>query len=55
MRLPVLVDRQSAAGFLEAVEAVRKSHPHIEVRVNGPLPPYSFVEPGPAQPAETTH
>lgn len=53
--LSFLVDRQSAAGFLEAVEAVRKSHPHIEVRVNGPLPPYSFVEPGPAQPAETTH
>ncbi|MBE4738521.1 MULTISPECIES: GvpL/GvpF family gas vesicle protein [Streptomyces] len=53
--LSFLVDRQSAAGFLEAVDAVRKSHPHIEVRVNGPLPPYSFVEPGPAQPAETTH
>ncbi|MDX3640983.1 GvpL/GvpF family gas vesicle protein [Streptomyces sp. MB09-02B] len=53
--LSFLVDRQSAAGFLEAVEAVRKSHPHIEVRVNGPLPPYSFVEPGPAEPAETTH
>ncbi|MBD9721845.1 GvpL/GvpF family gas vesicle protein [Streptomyces caniscabiei] len=53
--LSFLVDRQSAAVFLDAVEEVRKSHPHIEVRVNGPLPPYSFVEPGPAQPAETTH
>ncbi|MDX3691572.1 GvpL/GvpF family gas vesicle protein [Streptomyces europaeiscabiei] len=53
--LSFLVDRQSAAAFLDAVEDVRKSHQHIEVRVNGPLPPYSFVEPGPAQPAETTH
>ncbi|UUU29659.1 GvpL/GvpF family gas vesicle protein [Streptomyces sp. CA-210063] len=50
-----LVDRQSAEVFLAAVEQLRKSHPHIEVRVNGPLPPYSFVEPGPSQPAETTH
>ncbi|UUU26051.1 GvpL/GvpF family gas vesicle protein [Streptomyces sp. DSM 40750] len=50
-----LVDRQSAEVFLAAVEQLRKNHPHIEVRVNGPLPPYSFVEPGPAQPAETTH
>ncbi|MDX2526977.1 GvpL/GvpF family gas vesicle protein [Streptomyces europaeiscabiei] len=53
--LSFLVNRQSAAAFLDAVEDVRKSHPHIEVRVNGPLPPYSFVEPGPAQPAGTTH
>lgn len=44
--LSFLVDRESAAVFLDAVEEVRKSHPHIEVRVNGPLPPYSFVEPG---------
>ena len=53
--LSFLVDRESAAVFLDAVEEVRESHPHLEVRVNGPLPPYSFVEPGPAQPAETTH
>jgi len=31
----------------------RKSHPHVELRVNGPLPPYSFVEPGPAEHAGT--
>jgi hypothetical protein len=37
-----LVDRDSAESFLAA-----------EVRVNGPLPPYSFVEPGPAEPAGT--
>ncbi|MFD9041296.1 GvpL/GvpF family gas vesicle protein [Streptomyces bottropensis] len=53
--LSFLVDRESSAAFLDAVEEVRKSHPHVEVRVNGPLPPYSFVEPAPAQPAETTH
>ncbi|SHH76352.1 GvpL/GvpF family gas vesicle protein [Streptomyces sp. 3214.6] len=46
-----LVDRDEAAGFLEAAEELRKSRPHLEVRVNGPLPPYSFVEPGPADPA----
>lgn len=50
-----LVDRRSAEVFLAAVDEVRKSHPHNELRVNGPLPPYSFVEPGPSQPAETTH
>ncbi|MCX4884986.1 GvpL/GvpF family gas vesicle protein [Streptomyces sp. NBC_00847] len=44
-----LVDRESAEPFLTAVEQVRSSHPHIELRVNGPLPPYSFVEPGPPQ------
>lgn len=47
-----LVDRRSAEVFLAAVDEVRESHPHLELRVNGPLPPYSFVEPGPSQPAE---
>ncbi|OQD53583.1 gas vesicle protein [Streptomyces phaeoluteigriseus] len=46
-----LVDRDEAARFLEAAEELRQSRPHLEVRVNGPLPPYSFVEPGPAKPA----
>ncbi|USQ84315.1 GvpL/GvpF family gas vesicle protein [Streptomyces phaeoluteigriseus] len=46
-----LVDRDEAARFLEAVEGLREARPHLEVRVNGPLPPYSFVEPGPAKPA----
>ncbi|MFJ7076997.1 GvpL/GvpF family gas vesicle protein [Streptomyces sp. NPDC098781] len=49
-----LVDRDGAEAFLTAVEQLRKGHPHLEVRVNGPLPPYSFVEPGPAEPAGTT-
>ncbi|MFF3513493.1 GvpL/GvpF family gas vesicle protein [Streptomyces sp. NPDC002573] len=49
-----LVDRDTSAAFLNAVEEVRKAHPHLDVRVNGPLPPYSFVEPGPAEPAVAT-
>jgi hypothetical protein len=48
-----LVERDSSEAFLAAVEQVRKGHPHLELRVNGPLPPYSFVEPGPAEPAGT--
>jgi hypothetical protein len=49
-----LVERDAAASFLEAVDQLRKDHPHLEVRLNGPLPPYSFVEPGPGEPAGTT-
>ncbi|MBG0851234.1 GvpL/GvpF family gas vesicle protein [Streptomyces spinoverrucosus] len=49
-----LVDRRSAENFLAAVERARGELPHLEVRVNGPLPPYSFVEPGPAEPAGST-
>ncbi|WP_053747227.1 GvpL/GvpF family gas vesicle protein [Streptomyces sp. MMG1533] len=48
-----LVGRDDAASFLTAVDQVRQGHPHLELRVNGPLPPYSFVEPGPAEPAGT--
>ncbi|GAA2556304.1 MULTISPECIES: GvpL/GvpF family gas vesicle protein [Streptomyces] len=48
-----LVKREAAEDFLAAVEQARKDMPHLEVRLNGPLPPYSFVEPGPAEPAGT--
>jgi hypothetical protein len=48
-----LVRRETAEEFLAAVEQARKDLPHLEVRLNGPLPPYSFVEPGPAEPAGT--
>ncbi|MEU3729913.1 GvpL/GvpF family gas vesicle protein [Streptomyces sp. NPDC017454] len=48
-----LVKQDSAEEFLAAVERARGDMPHLEVRVNGPLPPYSFVEPGPAEPAGT--
>jgi len=40
-----LVERDAAASFLETVDQLRKDHPHLDLRVNGPLPPYSFVEP----------
>ena len=49
-----LVDRESAEVFLAAVEQFRTRHPHLDLRVNGPLPPYGFVEPGPSEPAEPT-
>ncbi|MEV7073898.1 GvpL/GvpF family gas vesicle protein [Streptomyces sp. NPDC091972] len=49
-----LVERDAAASFLDAVDELRKAHPHLDLRVNGPLPPYSFVDPGPAEPAGTT-
>ncbi|WP_406221647.1 GvpL/GvpF family gas vesicle protein [Streptomyces canus] len=52
--LSFLVERDAAASFLEAVDQLRKDHPHLDLRVNGPLPPYSFVDPGPAEPAGTT-
>lgn len=49
-----LVDRDAAEAFLAAAEQVRTAHPHLELRVNGPLPPYSFVDPGPAEHAGST-
>ncbi|KUL53112.1 GvpL/GvpF family gas vesicle protein [Streptomyces sp. NRRL S-1521] len=47
-----LVHRDSAEGLLAAVEELRANQPQLELRVHGPLPPYSFVDPGPSQPAE---
>ncbi|MFJ3304003.1 GvpL/GvpF family gas vesicle protein [Streptomyces sp. NPDC086549] len=52
--LSFLVDQDSAETFLAAVQQFRESRPHLEVRAHGPLPPYSFVEPGPSEPAGTT-
>ncbi|MBO1331102.1 GvpL/GvpF family gas vesicle protein [Streptomyces sp. VRA16 Mangrove soil] len=49
-----LVKRDGAERFLAAVETIRTSHPHLDITVNGPLPPYSFVEPGPSAPADST-
>ncbi|CAL9288869.1 GvpL/GvpF family gas vesicle protein [Streptomyces rubradiris] len=49
-----LLPRDGVDDFLATVDGVRKSHPHLELRVNGPLPPYSFVDPGPAEPAGST-
>ncbi|WP_399204532.1 GvpL/GvpF family gas vesicle protein [Streptomyces sp. PanSC9] len=42
--LSFLVDRRSAEQFLSAVDEFRRQHPHLDLRVNGPLPPYSFVD-----------
>lgn len=53
LNLSFLAERDSAEEFLAAVDEVRQRHPHIELRVNGPLPPYSFVEPGPAEHAQS--
>ncbi|MFJ9175274.1 GvpL/GvpF family gas vesicle protein [Streptomyces sp. NPDC102360] len=52
--LSFLVDRKAAEHFLAAVEELRRSHPYLDLTVNGPLPPYSFVEPGPSEPAAAT-
>ncbi|MEU6771808.1 GvpL/GvpF family gas vesicle protein [Streptomyces sp. NPDC046759] len=50
--LSFLVDRDSAEQFLSAVDAFGQEHPHLELRVNGPLPPYSFAETPSSQQAE---
>jgi hypothetical protein len=42
--LSFLVNRSSAERFLAEVDRFRQEHPHLELRVNGPLPPYSFVD-----------
>ncbi|MFC7303313.1 GvpL/GvpF family gas vesicle protein [Streptomyces monticola] len=49
-----LVRRDTAEQFLTAVETVRAENPHLDVRINGPLPPYSFVDPGPAEHATSS-
>ncbi|WP_405477594.1 GvpL/GvpF family gas vesicle protein [Streptomyces canus] len=50
--LSFLVDRRSAEQFLAAVDGLRQEHPHLELRVHGPLPPYSFVDTPSSQQAE---
>ncbi|MFF9867365.1 GvpL/GvpF family gas vesicle protein [Streptomyces sp. NPDC013953] len=39
-----LVDRDEADAFVAAVDRLGKEHGHLVLQVNGPLPPYSFVE-----------
>ncbi|HEX5569004.1 MAG TPA: GvpL/GvpF family gas vesicle protein, partial [Streptomyces sp.] len=50
--LSFLVDRGAAEQFLAAADEFRQEHPHLELRVNGPLPPYSFVDTASSQQAE---
>ena len=42
--LSLLIDREAADGLLAAVEELGTSEPQLDLRVSGPLPPYSFVE-----------
>jgi gas vesicle protein GvpL/GvpF len=44
LNLSFLVRRDAAERFVAAAEELLRDHPHLELRVNGPLPPYSFVE-----------
>ncbi|MDN3293915.1 GvpL/GvpF family gas vesicle protein [Streptomyces ficellus] len=39
-----LVDRDRAAAFVAAVDDLKRANSHLVLQVNGPLPPYSFVE-----------
>ena len=43
--LSFLLTPESAGRFLRAVDELGRDQPHLELTVNGPLPPYSFVEP----------
>ncbi|NEB80658.1 gas vesicle protein [Streptomyces sp. SID14478] len=47
VNLSFLVDRSSPEHLLRAIEEHQQAHPHLVFKVNGPLPPYSFVEPAP--------
>lgn len=38
-----LVERQLWPEFLEAVQEEREKHPHLNVEITGPWPPYDFV------------
>jgi hypothetical protein len=53
VNISFLVHRDAAGKFLDTIEDARRKLPHLELRVNGPLPPYSFVDPGPADSAHT--
>jgi hypothetical protein len=41
--LSFLVGQETSADFLAAVGRLRETGPHLDIRVSGPLPPYSFV------------
>lgn len=42
-----LVPRADGDAFVSAARDLQERHPHLRLRINGPLPPYSFVEPEP--------
>ncbi|MFD7923964.1 GvpL/GvpF family gas vesicle protein [Streptomyces sp. NPDC059740] len=43
--LSFLLPREEAARFVEAADTFARENGHLELLVNGPLPPYSFVKP----------
>ncbi|MET9294614.1 GvpL/GvpF family gas vesicle protein [Streptomyces sp. NPDC003077] len=45
VNLSFLIRREDAPAFLEAADELAKQATHLELLVNGPLPPYSFVRP----------
>ncbi len=49
--LSFLLDRHASDDFLSAVEKLGRENPHLDIRVTGPLPPYSFVDQPPAKAA----
>jgi len=44
LSLSMLLPKDGAEPLLEAVAGLENTHPWMKLRVNGPLPPYSFVE-----------
>ncbi|MFH8370944.1 GvpL/GvpF family gas vesicle protein [Streptomyces sp. NPDC018031] len=44
LNLSLLVPREEADRLVEAATALRRAHPRLDLRLNGPLPPYSFAE-----------
>ncbi|MBL1099830.1 GvpL/GvpF family gas vesicle protein [Streptomyces coffeae] len=44
LSLSVLLAEDAAEPLLEAAAELEKAHPWLTLRVNGPLPPYSFVD-----------
>lgn len=45
VNLSFLMRREDVGAFLEAADELQREMSHLELLVNGPLPPYSFVRP----------
>ncbi|MFR9725450.1 GvpL/GvpF family gas vesicle protein [Streptomyces sp. MS19] len=43
LTMAFLVDRDRAAAFLTAAQRLQEDVPHLDLAVNGPLPPYGFA------------
>ncbi|MET7763381.1 GvpL/GvpF family gas vesicle protein [Streptomyces sp. NPDC005336] len=44
LSLSLLTPKDAAEPLMEAVAELENAHPRLKLRVNGPLPPYSFVD-----------